>query len=290
MTDTPPFKDFFDEGSLWKLLRGENPYTFLNTYSILQQLFGYELPYANYGYWEQGLDTPEPGQKLTIHLGEALGISPGDRVLEAGSGLGQCAVDLCGHFEAEQVLGMNVCAPQVRYANALAAAAGLSDKIEHQEVDACAKVQSLEPGAFNHALAQECIGHFPDPLGFLTGVRKMLPSGGRMAFTLVTSPKPPPRPQAIAQKTFFGVVPHDGAHWAGLMEQAGFTDVRREDMTEVVFVPMFGFIRRKLREEPESFKVTGPAGRLALRAFLKVTEAGVRRGTMGYELLVGQAP
>ncbi len=288
MTHEPRYADFFVKGSLWKLLRGANAYTFVETYELLRRTFGYQLHYANYGLWTDGLDTDEPGRQLSRYLGEALGLKPGDKLLEAGSGLGQCAVDLCTEYDLAAVRGLNICVEQANYANALARHHGLQDKIEHQIIDACKAVQDLEKGAYQHALAQECIGHFPDPGAYLRGLSKMLPSGGRMAFTLVTSPKPPPRSIAAVQKLVFNVVPHSGAHWEQLFKDSGFVNVRREIITDQVFVPLFGYLRRRFKEDPENLSFTGPVSRLTMRALLDRSEEGVRTGTMGYELLVGE--
>ena len=186
---SPNLEDFFIKGSMWKLFRGANPYTFVETYKLLRRVFGYELFYVNYGYWKDGIETPEPGRELTHFIGDALGLKKGDRVLEAGSGLGQASIDSCTRYDLEKVVGLNICNEQADFANALTASQGLEHKIEHRICDACTEIDRFEHGEFDHAFAQECIGHFPDPLHYLTGVRKMLPSGGRMA---ITTPAIPP--------------------------------------------------------------------------------------------------
>ena len=284
------YPDYFQPGSLWKLLRGENPYTFVETYELLTRSFGYGLHYVNYGLWVDGLDTVEPGRELTRLLGRKLGLAEGDRVIEAGSGLGQSAVDLCRDFGASKVFGMNICEEQVAFANALADQQGLADRIEHRVADACTTVHEQEARSFDHAVAQECIGHFPDPDAYLTGLSKLLLPGGRMAFTLVTSPKPPPKSVAYVQDLFFGVVPESGPAWEERFARCGFTDVQREDITEQVFVPLFAYVRRALERDSENMSYAGPGGRLALRALLNRSENAVQNGTMAYEVLVGQVP
>lgn len=287
---TPPrLEDYFEQGSMWQLLWKEDPYTFVETYRLLRNVFGYDLFYVNYGYWPDGIETEEPGRRLTYMIGDALGLEAGDRVLEAGSGLGQASIDSYNHYDLDGIVGLNVCEPQVKFANALAAAHGLEDHIEHRLGDACVQVNGFEQGEFDHAFAQECIGHFPDPLHYLESVRKMLPSGGRMAITIVSAPKPPPPSLAWVQNLFFGTVPKNGEHWEDLFRRAGFKVVRSDDITDVVFAPMFRAIRHRLEVDPESLDFP-LLTRLGLLLLLNRTENGIRNRTMGYHIVVGEVP
>ena len=285
----PQLEDFFVNSSMWKLFRGANPYTFIDTYELLRKVFGYELFYVNYGYWKDGIETNEPGRELTHYIGDALGLKAGDRVLEAGSGLGQASIDSCLKYDLKKVIGLNICEPQVNFANAYTQSQNLHDKIEHRICDACAEVETFEKGAFDHAFAQECIGHFPDPLKYLTGVKNVLPSGGRMAITIVSSPKPPSRALAYVEDFFFGTVPKDGEHWVKLFEEAGFRIVENKDITDMVFKPMFEAIRHRLEHEPESMNFSWSTN-MALKVLLNQTEKGIRTKTMGYHFIVGEVP
>jgi len=286
--EAPKLDDYFVEGSLWQLVRGANPYTFTDTYKVLRRIFGYELNYVNYGYWSDGVETDEPGRQLTYHLVNALDPKPGHRILEAGSGLGQAAIDCCEHYGLAQVVGLNMCEPQVQFANALAKHAGLADKVQHRVCDACEEVKTFEPGGFDHAFAQECIGHFPDPLAYLKGVRRVLAPGGRMAITIVTSPKPPGWGLSFVEKLFFGCVPENAEYWSDLFKEAGFGNVQSHDITDMVFVPLFQAIQSRLVEDPDSMEFRGPVGRMALRALLNQTQKGIQNQTMGYQLVVGE--
>jgi cyclopropane fatty-acyl-phospholipid synthase-like methyltransferase len=284
----PRFEDFFEEGTVWQLLRGANAYTFTDTYNVLRKLFGYELNYVNYGYWPDGIDTDEPGRLLTYFLADSLGLEKGHRLLEAGSGLGQASVDCTEHYSLSRVLGMNMCEPQVDFANALAAHKGLQETVVHKVCDACAEVDELEEGSFDHAFAQECIGHFPDPLAFLKGVRRVLAPGGRMAITVVTSPNPPGRRLSFVEKLFFGSVPLNEDYWEDLFKQAGYKNVKGQDITHMVFTPMFKRIRARIAADPEAMEFQNLAGRLALKAFLNNAEKGVANSTLGYSHIVGE--
>ncbi len=284
------YHEYFRAGSTWQLWRAGNPYEFVQTYEVMRRAFGYGLQYVNFGYWSEGESTDEAGRKMSLLVGEALGLKSGDRLLEGGSGLGQAAVDLCSHFDLARAEGMNPCEPQVRYANDLAAAYGLGDRIQHRVCDASEAVQDFEPGTFTHGMAMECIGVFPDPDAFLRGMHEQLPSGGRMAFTVVTSPRKAPMLQEWSGKLFFGVGTFPGERWAERLEAAGFVDVRRQDITQEVFTPMLKVVRERIRNEPELLAQIGPLLRLAVLLLLNRAEKGVAKGQMGYELLVGTRP
>jgi cyclopropane fatty-acyl-phospholipid synthase-like methyltransferase len=286
---TPKLEEFFIKGSMWKLFRGANPYTFVETYRLLCSVFGYQLFYVNYGYWKDGIKTVEPGRELTYFIGDALGLKAGDKVLEAGSGLGQASIDSCSKYDLSKVLGLNLCDSQVNFANALTTAQNLREKIEHRICDACTEVDTFKKGDFDHAFAQECIGHFPDPLHYLKGVCKTLPSGGRMAITIVSSPKPPSKSLAYVENLFFGTVPKDGPHWENLFKEAGFNIVESKDITEMVFVPMFAAIRDRLKNDPKSMNFPWMTN-LGLKVLLNRTENGIKTKTMGYHFIVGEVP
>jgi cyclopropane fatty-acyl-phospholipid synthase-like methyltransferase len=285
----PRIEDYFVDGSVWQLFRGANPYTFKDTYEVLRRVFGYELNYVNYGYWPDGIETKEPGRRLTYHLADSLGLESGQRLLEAGSGLGQASVDCAEHYSLSRVLGMNMCEPQVGFANALAEHRGLQETVQHKVCDACVEVESIEAGSFDHALAEECISHFPDPLAFLRGVRRVLSPGGRMAITVVTSPNTPGYRLSFVEKLFFGSVPRRGDYWADLFAQAGFQNIQSNDITHMVFSPLFEAVRTRLDRDPESMQFRGPIGRMALKAFLYNAEKGVATNTLGYAHIVGDA-
>jgi cyclopropane fatty-acyl-phospholipid synthase-like methyltransferase len=288
--DSPAYARHFVPGSLRALYREKHPYGFTQTYTLMRRAFGYQLHYVNFGYWPQGLTTVEPGREATLLLGRALHLQPGERVIEGGSGLGQTAVDLCSAFSLAEVRGMNPCTPQVAFANELAAAEGLGDKVRHEVCDATEAVFDLQPGAWDHGVASECIGIFPDPQKFLRGLHRALRPGGRVAFTVVTSPKPAGRVQHEIGALFFGTRARAPSWWIEALTSAGFVDVERQDITAEVFPPMLQTVRRNLREQPELLGLAGPFAGAAIRLLIRSAERGVAAGTMGYELFSARRP
>jgi len=281
---------YFEGASVLGLARRKDPYSFVETYQLMQRVFGYSLHYVNFGYWPEGITTPEPAREMTLHMGRALGLKAGDRLLEAGSGLGQAAVDMANAFSLDKVEGLNINTAQLGFANELAGRSGLADRVSHRQADACAAPEQMEQGAFHHAFAQECIGHFPEPERFLAGLRKMLPPGGRFAFTLVVCPEPPPRVFAEAANLVFHVVPKDGAHWERLLKGAGFQIAAREDMRETVFRPLLSFVNKRLKEDDQAMAFASAPVRAVMNQLLGAALGGLDKGYLGYEMLVGEVP
>jgi len=281
------YETYFQRGTLWNLVRRGNPYHFVQTYQAMRRAYGYQLHYVNFGYWTEGIDTVEPARQMTLRIGEALGLREGQRLLEAGSGLGQASCDMLRAFRLEQILGMNISAAQVRFATDLVAAYGLQDRISHKEIDACDHVHALEPGSFDHAMAQECLGLFRDSPGFLAGLNRLLPEGGRFAATVVTSPRPPGRLLAGSQRLFFEVVPCAMSVWEQRCRDAGFTKFEAINITDLVFKPMFAQLDRTLAA-PEAWDFIHGSLRRPLRALIDQAREGVEGDYMRYELFVAE--
>lgn len=285
----PRYEDYFEAGSLWKLYR-EGMYVCRETYEILRDVFQYRAHYVNYGYWPDGLDTVEPGRQMAMLVGRELGLKAGDRLIDAGSGLGQASIDLCRAFDLAQVVGVNPCEPQVRFARALVDSQGLADRVSFEIEDACQFVKGAGKRGFTHAMAIECITHFPDHYGFLETLRHELPSGGAVAFAVVTSSRPEEGLRRGLMKLFSGVKQESSAYWQGLLTRAGYTDVRMIDITSRVIPPAVAYVRRRTEAEPDVVKRYGFATSIALRRFMATAEEGAKEGRLGYELHVGRVP
>ncbi len=285
----PRYEDHFQPGSLWRLWR-EGMYVCRETYEILRDVFQYRAHYVNYGYWPDGLDTVEPGRQMAMLVGDALGLKEGDRLIDAGSGLGQASVDLCRAYGLAKVTGVNPCVPQVDFARALVASEGLQDRIDFAVEDACVFVRGAGQRGYTHAMAIECITHFPDHYGFLETLRRELPSGGAVAFAVVTSSRLETGLKKGLMKLFSGVEQQTSAYWQGLLQKAGYTDVKMVDITSRVIPPAVSFVHRRLEQDPSLLHRYGPATRAALRRFMATAEEGVREGRLGYELHTGRIP
>lgn len=286
----PAYADHFRLGSLYRLWRTGHPYDFSQTYELMTRAFGYDAHYVNFGYWPEGAKTAEAGREMTWLMGQALGMPENGRLLEGGSGLGQTSVDLVERYRLSHAVGMNPCTTQVGFANALARHRGLGHLIHHRVCDATEEVHGLEAGSYDGAIAVECIGIFPEPRRFLEGVHRALRSGGRVCFTVVTTPRPAGWFQHNIGSLFFGTRARPPRWWTGALEDAGFQDVVETDITQDVFPPMIETVRKNLREEPGLLRRAGPVAGIAIKALIHNADRAVVDGTMAYEMFVAQKP
>jgi cyclopropane-fatty-acyl-phospholipid synthase len=86
-------------------------------------------------YWQGGAQTLEEAQEAKLELVcKKLGLREGERVLDVGCGWGSFARHAASRHGA-RVLGITLSEPQAELASARAAAAGLSDLVEHRVAD-----------------------------------------------------------------------------------------------------------------------------------------------------------
>jgi len=285
------YREFFTHGTLLDLLLDGNPYKQAQTYALIRRAFNYEAHYVNYGYWPNGLDTHEPGRELALLMGRALELRPGEALVDCGAGLGQAAVDLALHHDLRSVDGLNVCAPQVRFANALAREAGLEGRVRHHLADAVAKVGTFADGSVENIMALECITHFPDHRAFIQNAFDALPSGGRLAFAVATANKSQSGWQRAILQFVMSVQQQPASYWSGLLRDAGFVLTLHEDITTDVVTPCAEYVRSGFADDPEFLDdLANWPERMAIEYLIRAGERGVENGTMGYELFVGRKP
>jgi 2-polyprenyl-3-methyl-5-hydroxy-6-metoxy-1,4-benzoquinol methylase len=108
-------------------------------------------------------------------------VRPGERVLDLGCGAGEFTAAL--HAHGTEVTGIDVVAEPLRRA-----------RRAHPRLDFREGVLdgplALDDGAFDVVWAGEVIEHVVDVAGWLSEVRRVLPSGGRL---LLTTPDHPPQ-------------------------------------------------------------------------------------------------
>jgi SAM-dependent methyltransferase len=230
----PLIVDYFDPLTLLGFLRKRHPYDFALTYEALRDLFEYRLYYVNLGFWSTGGDQTEPGREMVFRLADLMLLHPYERLVDVGSGLGQGAIDLVTQLHLSSVRGININPRQVAFANALARATGLDDRIQHVRGDAGSDLPSLVAQTYDAVMAVECVGHFADPLGFLDGARKILRRGGRLGMCLNIRKGRLSFAQKALYYAAFGCVPTSLECWLERLRVSGLKTISVADWTNDV--------------------------------------------------------
>jgi ubiquinone/menaquinone biosynthesis C-methylase UbiE len=137
-------------------------------------------------YWYGREDTTplrEASRRITRKVVDALGLRPGERVLDAGCGLGLPALDVAEATGAH-VTGVTVSQAEVDAATKRAAEARMQEQVRYQRADFMAL--PFPDASFDAVLAMESLVHAPDLDEALRELHRVLRPGGRVGLVEYT--------------------------------------------------------------------------------------------------------
>mgnify|MGYP001224377150 CR=1 FL=1 len=219
----------------------------------------------HFGYWDR--HTRGHAQALlTMNrvLADQLGVRPGQRILDAGCGVGGSALWLAKTYDVE-VVGITPVASQIARAQQFARAHGVAHRVTFEQQDYTA---TTFPGAsFDVVWAIESVCHAPVKRRFLREARRLLRPGGRLGMVEYTRTG---RPLAEAEEVLLRrwlsgwAIPDlataaELARWA---EEEGFDGVSLLDITANVRPSL----RRLYRLATLAWPVASAAHALGLRS------------------------
>lgn len=224
--------------------------------------------------------------------------SAGERVLDIGCGVGQTTLQLASRVgPSGSVLGVDISAPMLARARERASAEKLAN-VRFESADA--QIFQFTPDSVDLVFSRFGVMFFEDPDAAFANLRRALRPGGRLVFVCwqalgqnawmrdvvaalakYVPAGPPPVPDAPGPFAFA-----DEARVRGILERAGFHDVKHESATgelslgatldeAVSFATEIGPAGAALREASESQR---EAGLKAIRDLLeaRATPSGVR--------------
>ena len=247
----------------------------------------------HYGLW--GPDTKSDREALlraNQTLARGCDLGPGQRVLDAGCGVGGTAIWLAQEFGV-QVTGLTNCEPHVALATEQAEQRGVGHLVEFRYGDFME--MPFPDACFDAVLNHETYCYAPDKLSYLRGVYRVLKPGGRwqavdgfLSDKLLSESE-----EAIHARMQRGWHTMPLERWRNVLvtlDQAGFEEIGEQDLDSEVapateklcklwklFMPFF----------------TPPSRSWAYEEFMEGVvnfDEGLRQGVFTYRLIFGAKP
>lgn len=219
------------------------------------------------GFWDERT-TGHAGALINMNraLAARACLRPGDRVLDAGCGVGGSAIWLAREHDVE-VMGIDLAETQLTRARRYARRHGVADRatFERQDITRTA----FPNNSFDVVWAIESVCHVPDKRRFLAEARRLLRPGGRLVISDGFRRRRPlgPAHERLLRSWLSGwAVPElaTAEEFTGAAHQAGFSDVRLEDVTANV--------RPSLRRLHRLALALYPTGVVLLRPLRLITD------------------
>jgi cyclopropane fatty-acyl-phospholipid synthase-like methyltransferase len=250
----------------------------------------------HFGYWDESTRThAESLDRLNAVLAGQIGIRSGQRVLDAGCGVGGSAIWLAKNYGVE-VVGITPVWSQVQRARRHAALAG-ADGVRFEQQDYTAT--DFPPSSFDVVWAVESVCHARDKRRFFTEAKRLLRPGGRLGMTeyVRRSHKFAPGDEDLLHRWLSSwAIPDlatapDLRRWA---QACGFTEIVVRDITASAQPSLRRLYRLAMLTWPGESLLT--ALRLRSRTQhdnhrgARVQYRALRRGLWSYAMITATAP
>lgn len=233
------------------------------------------------------------GLALTRRLAGALGLRPGQRVLDVASGPGASARLLAVEFGVA-VDGVDLAEPTVSRARATLEGAGLADQVRMHVGDAERRATPLPDAAFD-ALVCECAWcTFPDKPAAAAEFARVLRPGGRVGITDVTIGERGLPDELTTMQAWVACIAdaRTSTAYVELLADAGLVCVHTESH-DGALTTMIDQIEARL----QLLRMTAPAQLeaagvdvAAVRYYTELTRATIADQRLGYTLLIAEKP
>lgn len=191
----------------------------------------------HFGYWDDGAKNHADSLVAMNRLmAQAVGVTNGDRVLDAGCGVGGTSMWLAEALDAE-VVGITPVQGQVERANRYATERQLETKVSFLKDDYHST--SFDDASFDVVWAQESLCHSHDKEVFSKEMSRVLKPGGRLViaeYLRFTRPLDPKNERLIHRWLSGWAIPdiETRDELVAALESAGFEQVEVRDLTHGV--------------------------------------------------------
>jgi ubiquinone/menaquinone biosynthesis C-methylase UbiE len=206
----------------------------------------------HFGYFPEGQErlAIRKAQRLMVdQVADALALTPGMRVLDAGCGEGEAALQLA-RSRGVQMIGVDLLPWNVRRARRRAKRLGLQERARFEVMDYCSL--DLPDGSVDAAYTLESLVHPPRPERALAELHRVLKPGGRLAlfeYTLIAPEMMTPHQRSLAEYVVRGTGMEGLRQFTPgtlgrLLSDTGFHDVAERDLTPRILPMVHRFYRR----------------------------------------------
>ncbi|UCG70664.1 MAG: methyltransferase domain-containing protein [Thermoplasmata archaeon] len=231
------------------------------------------------------------GEKLTLHMGEKLGLDETSKVLDVACGAGASSLALADRYGCH-VIGIDLSEKNLEKAKKKAQDTNLSDKLEFVKSDA--EKLKFEDETFDAIICECALCTFPDQKTAASEMYRVLKKGGRLGITDVIIEKE--LPEALSNLAsqvicIAGALPAD--EYKALFREANFKDVQYENQNECIREIigradklLFGWDLIKKRYDFDLKGILGITQEEA-KDLIKTGYEELEKGTFGYGLFTG---
>lgn len=240
--------------------------------------------------WLVGESLHPGGLRLTRRLTEALGLGPGDLVVDLASGTGTSAIEVARVTGAD-VVGIDISRANVALAAQRAVDARLPSRVSFLQGDA--EALPLAAASVDAVICECALCLFPDKDAAAREIARVLRPNGRLALSDVTA-EPEALPAALrsaAAWTTCAAGARPLVEIAAILERAGFAVDELEDHSEsldelVAVIETRLDLASLLRTIPGSL-----ASRLVdARELVRAARTAIAEGTLGYGAVYAALP